>query len=115
MSTARGCCCAQRILDGEAAADEAQFLEQQHDEAGSSFVSAASLEEEFEAVKAEKAASLSSLFEDEDLVEVDAGVQDESLLVRALPSWALITHFMYGNIGLSSVLTAENEVELVQG
>ncbi len=81
--TARDCCRAQRILDGEAAADEAQFLEPR-DEAGSSFASAASLEEEFEAVKAEKAASLSSLFEDEDLVEVDAGVQDESLLVRDL-------------------------------
>ena len=76
--------CAQRVLDGEAAADEAQFLEQQHDDASGSFASAASLEEEFEAVKAEKAASLSSLFEDEDLVEVDAGVQDESLLVRVL-------------------------------
>ena len=42
----------------------------------------ASLEHEFEAAK-EKVASLSSLFEDEELVQVDAGVQDESLLVRS--------------------------------
>lgn len=41
----------------------------------------ASLEHEFEAAK-EKVASLSSLFEDEELVQVDAGVQDETLLVR---------------------------------
>ena len=44
----------------------------------------ASLEHEFEAAK-EKVASLSSLFEDEELVQVDAGVQDETLLVRCSP------------------------------
>ena len=40
-----------------------------------------SLEHEFEAAK-EKVVSLSSLFEDEELVQVDAGIQDETLLVR---------------------------------
>ena len=68
------------MLDGEAALEEAQLLD--HDDGSASYASAGSLEEEFEAVKAEKAASLASLFEGEDLVQVDAGVQDESLLVR---------------------------------
>jgi hypothetical protein len=70
------------VLEGEAAIEEAQMLD--HDDGSSSYASAGSLEEEFEAVKAEKAASLASLFEGEDLVQVDAGVQDESLLVRCV-------------------------------
>ena len=70
------------MLEGEAAIEEDQMLD--HDDGGSSYASAGSLEEEFEAVKAEKAASLASLFEGEDLVQVDAGVQDESLLVRCV-------------------------------
>lgn len=40
-----------------------------------------SLEHEFESAKAKVQPSLSSLFEDEEVVEVDAGVQDETLLV----------------------------------
>lgn len=48
--------------------------------------SASSLEAEFEAAAREKLAaqpaSLSSLFEDDEVVEVDATVTDETLLVR---------------------------------
>lgn len=57
------------------------------------FDAESSLEAEFEAAAREKLAaqpaSLSSLFEDEEVVEVDATVQDETLLVcftKKLPS-----------------------------